>query len=467
MTGAWSLLKAEGEDKDSEDSEAASPCRASRSVIIVILVAIFIANQACRALPFYLVNFHPEAEAEGAMNVALSFGSGKYGLFATMGFTIPFTLGSLVAGVIADRTDRMRVGGIAGLMWSSCTVCMASVSNYPVLLGLRMLLGLSQSITNPASVSMISGLFPKARATMTSVFGLGIYLGGAMASLAAALDVHVGWRYTCVVFGVVSMVTSLSAFLVADRREQAGDCVAGRLEPAESRAAAPEEGHFLSRMAGAAGTVLRRTAEATSSKAARWMLMASALRFCAGFAILVWLPSAMHARFPGRAADFSVSNSVIKAIVGGASSLLGGLTSDALRQHGLGDHTGATFCAITSLISAPLWYMVFSTGLSFEYAMGFLMAEYLTAESWLGPAVSTLQGAVPADRRGSAQGVFSSLTALGNALPACLGLLDSEDLARGLQVSVTACYLVSGLCFFMAARRLRQQVESEPAFLGA
>ena len=43
--------------------------------------------------------------------------------------------------------------------------------------------------------------------------------------------------------------------------------------------------------------------------------------------------------------------------------------------------------------------------------MGFLFAEYLVAESWLGPAISALQGAVPADRRGTAQGVFSSLTA--------------------------------------------------------
>ena len=37
--------------------------------------------------------------------------------------------------------------------------------------------------------------------------------------------------------------------------------------------------------------------------------------------------------------------------------------------------------------------------------------RYLVAESWLGPAISALQGAVPADRRGTAQGVFSSLTA--------------------------------------------------------
>merc|ERR1719436_1115019 len=94
--------------------------------------------------------------------------------------------------------------------------------------------------------------------------------------------------------------------------------------------------------------------------------------------------------------------------------------------------------------------MVLGAGLSFEASMGFLLAEYLVAESWLGPAIATLQSAVPVDRRGAAQGVFSSLTALGNALPAALGLLASEDLVAGLQVSVTICYLLSAVCFARA-----------------
>ncbi|CAE8619094.1 unnamed protein product, partial [Polarella glacialis] len=116
-----------------------------------------------------------------------------------------------------------------------------------------------------------------------------------------------------------------------------------------------------------------------------------------------------------------------------------------------GDRAFCFFCAVSALLAAPLWYMTLSGGISFETCMGFLLAEYLVAESWLGPAIAALQSAVPPDRRGTAQGVFSSLTALGNLLPAGLGLLAAGDLNSGFQVSVTACYVLSGLCFLVAA----------------
>ena len=69
----------------------------------------------------------------------------------------------------------------------------------------------------------------------------------------------------------------------------------------------------------------------------------------------------------------------------------------------------------------------------------------------LGPALATLQGAVPPERRGAAQGVFSALTALGNVLPMALGFLGPGGLVTGLQVSVSACYVLSAGCFLVAA----------------
>uniref|UniRef100_A0A7S0AF22 Major facilitator superfamily (MFS) profile domain-containing protein n=1 Tax=Pyrodinium bahamense TaxID=73915 RepID=A0A7S0AF22_9DINO len=488
--GSWRLLKrSDGEDEDEEGGageekpadeagddppcEVLDPsCRHSRGVTLAVLVMVFIANQACRALPFYLVNFSDRADSDGAMNVALHFGSGRYGFLATLGFTMPFTLGSLVAGVVADKADRMHISGLAGLMWSFCTLCMAGAASYPVVLLLRILLGLSQSITNPAALSLIADLFPQARATMSSVFGLGIYLGTGIASLGLALDEHLGWRDCSAIFGLVSMALSLLAFVPADRRrpppahEPGGGSAAhsggGTVSGAGAGAGAGRGllgtagmlRDMLKGMPDALGAVFTRTAEALASKAARWLLLASGLRFCAGFGILVWLPSAMQSRFPDHTKQFSVCNSLIKAVAGGVSSVAGGLTSDMLHRRGFGDRAGAMFSAASSLVSAPLWYMVLDTEHSFEVSMGFLLAEYLTAESWLGPAVATLQGAVPADRRGAAQGVFSSLTALGNALPAALGLLAAEDLAPGLQVSVAVCYVLSAMCFSMAALSL-------------
>lgn len=447
---------------DKDNASETILCRHSRSLSLIILVTIFISNQACRALLFYLVNFSDTANAENAMNVALDFGPGKYGFLATLGFTIPFTAGSLLAGVLADKADRTQMSAVAGVLWSVCTLLMAFASSFWEQLVLRMLLGLAQSATNPAALSLLGELFPEARATVSSVFGLGIYIGGGMASLGAAIDDRFGWRDTCLVFGVGSILVSLTGLLPRDPRggHQARLMETTLPETSES------EPSLLPRVLSSVSSisrsmpvegVLHRTLEATASKAARWMLLASTLRFCAGFGIMVWLPSAMHAHFPDRFAEFSVCNSMIKALAGGASSLAGGMASDMLRNRGFGDSGGALFCAVSSVVSAPLWYLVLHVGFSFELCMGFLVAEYLTAESWLGPAVATLQSAVPPDRRGAAQGVFSSLTALGNAFPACLGYLPAEQLASGLQVSVTVCYLASAACFAVAAYHLHRE----------
>uniref|UniRef100_A0A7S4WIE6 Major facilitator superfamily (MFS) profile domain-containing protein n=1 Tax=Alexandrium monilatum TaxID=311494 RepID=A0A7S4WIE6_9DINO len=439
-----------------EDSGGGQPLwslESPRVQLLAVLVLIFVANQACRALPYYLVDFGTTAAPEYAMNAALAFSSAEYGFYATLGFTVPFTLASLVAGPLADRSDRVRIVGIAGLLWSVFTASMAGASTYGALLAERGLLAVSQAVTNPAALSLIADLFPEARATANAIFGLGIYVGGGIASLGAAADQGVGWRSTCLAFGAASLaISSLALAAPADPRGESGEAAA------DADAAAPRG---RANSPGGLGELASDTLEAVAPPPARWLLLASWLRFCAGFAILVWLPPVVRARYPGDVESFAFYNSLIKAFAGGASSLSGGLAADALRARGLGERAGAVFAAVSSLLAAPLWFMTLSPDLSFEGCMGLLLVEYLVAEGWLGPAVAALQAAVPPKRRGAAQGVFSALTALGNLLPASLGLLAANDLAFGCQASVAVCYVASAACFVMAAANLPEGGGSE------
>ena len=58
---------------------------------------------------------------------------------------------------------------------------------------------------------------------------------------------------------------------------------------------------------------------------------------------------------------------------------------------------------------------------SFTTAMAWLAASYLGAEVWFGPTISVLQSSVPADRGGTAQGIFTLTGAVANLAPAVLG----------------------------------------------
>lgn len=438
-----------------EGEKAPWSWKSPRVQVLGLLLLACVANQACRALPFYLVDFGDSAQVGRAMNQDLDFTSADYGFFATLGFTIPFTVASLWAGVTADRMDRFQLTAVAGVGWSLCTAGMAMVSSFSGLLLLRVFLGLSQAATNPAALSLIAELFPDARATANSIFGLGIYLGGAFASLGAFVDEQEGWRTACLIFGVASLSASLPALSKHDEKQ---------LAASSRRVTWPSDMDLSSRLASLPQATLgvwESSMQAVAPTGAKWLLVASALRFSAGFAILVWLPSAIRATFPENVEQFAIANSLIKGLTGSVSSISGGIVADTLRSRGYGDRSAAWFCAASSLAAAPLWYFTLADGSSFQVCMIFLCAEYLVAESWLGPAISALQGAVPSDRRGTAQGVFSSLTALGNALPVGLGLLAPADLTPGLQISVAVCYILSGICFLLASSHLQQEVPRE------
>lgn len=85
-----------------------------------------------------------------------------------------------------------------------------------------------------------------------------------------------------------------------------------------------------------------------------------------------------------------------------------------------------------------------------------LFAEYLVAECWIGPTLAVLYGAVPSNRRGTTQGLFSILVAFGNLAPYVVGLLTGGSLASfpiGYTIMwvVGVAYFISGIAFAATA----------------
>ena len=81
--------------------------------------------------------------------------------------------------------------------------------------------------------------------------------------------------------------------------------------------------------------------------------------------------------------------------------------------------------ALGSLLAAPAWAATLLAD-RFELAMACLLVEYLLAENWIGPTVAVLQASLPPAALGTAQGIFSGLTAVGNVAPAAVGVLVAD-----------------------------------------
>lgn len=398
---------------------------------IIAAVALFLvsfANQSTRFLPVYLVDFTGAAAPGTAINEDLAMSSVQYSLFATFCFAVPFFVMSLAIGHLADSFSRPVLLFIACLGWSLATAAMGLCSSFWSLCACRLSLGLTQAVSNPAVYSLVGDLFDESRALALGVVNLSVYVGAGTAAIGLNLDQLIGWRSCCLLFGCVSAVLSLTALTIREPRD-------GLQAPQEEQAE----------------SWLVRLQEVLEPRAVRWGMLASMLRFAAGLAIGAWLPEAMRVRFPTRIEQFGVDNSLIKALAGSFSSLVGGILADFMRARGCGHRGCMLLVAGTSLLAAPLWCLVLAGGCTFEFSMLMLLAEYLVAEMWFAPTLAVMLGVVRPDRRGSMQGIFAAMTTLGNLLPLLLGFAATDRLPAALQLTVGICYAASGLGFLASA----------------
>ena len=121
--------------------------------------------------------------------------SDQYGILSGPAFSLSFATMSIFGGLIADKFNRRMLIIFACALWSTMSVLSGTVDSFGLFYFCRFGLGVFQSFFNPTSYSIISDVFHKDyRTTANSVFNLGIYFGGGLASMSQALIDAIGWR---------------------------------------------------------------------------------------------------------------------------------------------------------------------------------------------------------------------------------------------------------------------------------
>ena len=437
-------------------------------LLVGVLLLTNIHQQWTRALVFYLVSFKVPATEESArlyMNIDLGFGESDYGLLASFGFTLLFTACSLVAGRAADSGNRVGITAAAAAGWSLATMAQGVSSSFENVLASRGLMGLSQAFTNPAAYGLIASTFPEARvSTANSIYSSAVYVGGALASLTILLDNSIGWRDSSLAIGGAGLVLALaSAAILKDPEARPGLWAAapGTKEEAHSGARAESSprvggGGLSKEVAGAVGAAK----QVLEIPFVQLLFAATACRFAAGYGIGVWKAPFFREAFPQFQDQFSVANALVISGGGVLSSLAGGAIADRFAP---GDARVRLWIpAAGSLLAVPLWLGTCYAD-SFYGSIGMLFGEYLVAECWFGPTLAALYRAVPKEVQGTAQGLFSVLTALGNVMPVAIGALqESRPLPQVLAGTISAAYVASGLLFFAASTRVSNEVAGGP-----
>jgi ACS family D-galactonate transporter-like MFS transporter len=122
----------------------------------------------------------------------------------------------LPVGVLLDRFGVRRVGIVSTLLWSAASFAAAAASSVNAFFGARFLLGVGEAPTFPANAKAIGLWFPEnERSVATSCFDAAAKLAsGIGVPLLGILLLHLGWRWSFIITGIISLLYFALFFLL-------------------------------------------------------------------------------------------------------------------------------------------------------------------------------------------------------------------------------------------------------------
>eukprot|EP00127_Corallochytrium_limacisporum_P004162 Clim_evm107s157 gene=Clim_evmTU107s157 len=442
--------------------------------VLVILLLIYINNQVSRSIIYY---------TEDELRAGLDLTSSQYGLLSGYAFSLVFVIAGIPLGRMVDLSSRKYLLIFGAVLWSCATALTSMSRNFAEIFALRVLLGLGQSVCNPAAFGLISDYFPlRHHAFANSVYNFGIYLGGGIASYGGSYGSELyGWRTTFAILGLSGLAVAVIAFITVR------DPPRGRYNPTGSQGNRHRSDRY---------SFPFTIKYVMSLDIAMLFTLAAGIRMISGYVYgayvfgylkSVWnpdetvgqptnLPMALDPREPvtGVPPSFDVFPALF-----GASTLVGGVISSFFggyitRRWGASQEKAPILVpAIGAITSIPfVIVMLFAdkflggiNEVSFTVMIGCVFMSYLTAEVWGGPAASVLQATVPAQMTGTVFAMyFFFTTLLGGSGPEIVGLLKGAHDPLILAIVICGGYFISALLFIISSGWLHRDLKRRELF---
>ncbi len=175
--------------------------------MVLLLAAVLFINYVDRgALP----------TAAHLIQADLNLTEGQLGLLFSA-FFWTYSLVQIPVGWLAERFGAHRVLPIGLGIWALATIFVGAAHSFPLLLGLRLLLGIGESVGFPCVAKLVAAVVPvKSLGTANGVVAFGYLFGPAVGTfLGGLLMADFGWRAAFMVFGSLSLLWLLPWLTVA------------------------------------------------------------------------------------------------------------------------------------------------------------------------------------------------------------------------------------------------------------
>lgn len=411
----------------------------NRGWVLGVLTSIYLVNFIDRQVLAILL---PQVKAEFGLSDTL------LGLLIGPTFALFYATMAMPLALLADRVNRSQLIAASLALFSLMTIACGLVAQFWQLVLARVLTGIGEAGTGPASQTMITDLYPpEKRGRAQAIYATGANLGVFVAFASGSAIAHAwGWRATFMTVGIPGLV--LTAILLATVRDPRRGAQGGEA----ARKDVP-----------AFGTVMRQLWQ---SRAFRYTALGSCATCFTSYALGGFFPLFL-ARSHGMATgSIGLYMAVTMGLCGGLATYAAGHLAD---RYGRNDerwysHVPA-LAALAPLPLAPICFLAHDTGIALAAAV---VPLSLTA-AFIGPTVTVVQRLVSLRSRATAVAaliLIDNIVGLGLG-PQFVGIASDwwkpalgADSLRYAMLAATAGSLVSAFGFVMAARHLRADIGS-------
>ncbi len=393
---------------------------------LALLMVVYILNFLDRTIIFILF---PLIKKE------LMFSDIELALLGTTSFVIFYTLLGIPFGRIADKGSRTKIIAIGIAVWSLFSGLTAYADSFWTLFACRVMVGVGEATLGPAAISLLSDYFPPARrATVTSIYSMGIAIGAGLAALLGGALSQYGWRTAFMIVGFPGIIFALLVYFLREPERQV-------------QSPKVEENY--------SGNDWRKL---LSNKTFVLLCIGYALLGLATNNLSIW-----GATFYARLHKFDLATigfwgGILTLSAGIPATLFGGVIADWFRRKSKGGRM--IYGSILSLISVPFWLLLIFT----DNVYLILLANFgllFAALGWLGAAAADVTEIAGVNLRGLGIAIYFfsvniAAYLIGSNLIGFLsdklGATENPAMMRyALLVCPIAC-LLSAICLFVGSK---------------
>ena len=149
-----------------------------------------------------------------------SFSDIQLSLFGATAFVIFYTVLGIPFGRMADKVSRKKMIAIGLAVWSLFSGLTGFAVGFKTLFFCRVMVGVGEATLGPAAFSLLADYFPfEKRATVSSIYSMGIALGAGFAALFGGWIVgwNWGWRWAFYLLGFPGLFFAVLVFMLREK----------------------------------------------------------------------------------------------------------------------------------------------------------------------------------------------------------------------------------------------------------